>query len=869
MDHNYISYLQAHPDFYRPLYESRDLGQIYTAGGVPSTWDRKEMSFWSIYKPPEAEIATHGWKVHVSAALPRVQEVLDIVAAVCVRQNIAFKHVGARAYFVMLHHKHAPRAQNGKFMAAYPLDEKASRALMEELHAALPDEEGPYILGDRRWRDSHVVSYRYGAFETIPVRQPDGSEELMVPDGSGKLVPDVRGLSFTLPDGITDPFLADTRPLTHYTASSGPAPRTISFEGLTFNKLLRHSNGGGAYIATLAENGEKVFVKEARAHSGLYPDGTSSPDHLAHEHRILQELDGSVPGVAPAPVKFFRRWEHTYLVSELIPGVSLLEWVTNHHPGFTVSPDGDYYRTYWERCTRIVEQLSRALDRLHEAGYVFLDVSPRNILVDDDDAVRLIDFETAEKVGNPLSLFGTPGYFPDLPDDQLREMMGKDPTYCDRYGLAALTQLLTFGMKVHVTEREPAALHHLRDLMRRTSGNAVPDHLWRQATAFAAVDVPTTLPAPSQVSDDTMGSLRKLQSAVADSILSAADPEGRVIFPTVPRAYYAHKHAVIYGTAGVLHALRLAGREAPRDVLERFRRESLDESTQPAPGLHSGSAGIAWVLADHGMVEEANTLLASAESHPILARIATLGEGAAGIALAHLALYGHDKNEKHLEAAQRIRASVPAGDDLLNALETDGATGLLHGQVGVALLDYYLYRILDDENAKRNGLALLRDEAAKADPFPGGGIGFRVSTEDQRLYPYLYRGSAGYATVASRYLPFADEDLAASVTDAVRASTAATTYYAGLYEGQSGLVFALAEHASLTGSAASHEAAVKAAQALFCHAVSDGDGARFHGEYLMRFSTELWSGSAGVLLALTRLLDDTRDAFFTLDHLTR
>lgn len=55
---------------------------------------------------------------------------------------------------------------------------------------------------------------------------------------------------------------------------------------------------------------------------------------------------------------------------------------------------------------------------------------------------------------------------------------------------------------------------------------------------------------------------------------------------------------------------------------------------------------------------------------------------------------------------------------------------------------------------------------------------------------------------------------------------------------------------------------------LFCHAVSGGTGAHFHGEYLMRFSTELWSGSAGVLLALTRLLDDTQDAFFTLDGLT-
>lgn len=866
---DYISYVQAHPDFYRPLYEGSELGQRYEARSVPASWDRKSMSFWSIHKPPGTVIATHGWKVHVSVRIARAQDVLDVVAGVCVRQGVAFKHLGTRAYFLMLHHKHAPRSQNGKFIAAYPPDAEASRRLMEELHDLLPDEVGPYILGDRRWRDSRAVSYRYGAFETIPVVRADGSEELMVPDGAGRLVPDVRGLSFTLPEGIEDPFRAQTRPLRHYTAAAAPAPQSVSFEGLTFTRLLRHSNGGGAYVATLAESGEEVFVKEARAHSGLYPDGTSSPEHLTHENAILRALEKDVPGVAPAPVAFFERWEHTYLVTELVPGVSLLEWVTNHHPGFTVSPDSAYYRSYWDRCARVVGQLTRALERLHAAGYVFLDVSPRNVLVDDDDTVRLIDFETAERTGNPLGLFGTPGYFPDLPADRLAAEMERDPTYCDRYGLAAVTQLLTFGMKIHVTQREPGALHHLRDLVHRTSGLPVPATLWRRSTAFTDPDTPSRVPSPDAVRADPLGCLRGLRDAVADAILAAATPEGRVVFPTVPRGYYAHQHAVVHGTAGVLHALRLAGREAPPEVLARFRRESLDESARAAPGLHSGDAGIAWVLADHGLVEEAETLLARAGDHPILDRCATLGEGAAGVALAHLALYGHDKDEGHLDAARRIRARIPAGDALLGHLETAGATGLLHGRAGVALLDHYLYRILGDDDAKRNGLALLRAEAAEADPFPGGGIGFRVSAEDQRLYPYLYRGSAGYATVAARYLPVADEDLAESVTEAVRASTAATTYYAGLYEGQSGLVFALAEHASLTGLPAGREAAVETARGLFCHAVSHATGVHFHGEYLMRFSTDLWSGSAGVLLALTRLLDDTEDAFFTLDRLTR
>jgi hypothetical protein len=91
------------------------------------------------------------------------------------------------------------------------------------------------------------------------------------------------------------------------------------------------------------------------------------------------------------------------------------------------------------------------------------------------------------------------------------------------------------------------------------------------------------------------------------------------------------------------------------------------------------------------------------------------------------------------------------------------------------------------------------------------------------------------------------------------------TAYCGLEEGRAGLVFAAAEYAALTGDAACKAVAVAGARRLFHHAVSGPHGVRFHGEGLLRFSADLATGSAGVLLALTRLLDDLPDALFTLD----
>lgn len=382
MEH--LFYVQAHPDYYRPLHESRETGQVYRASGVPEDWDHKSMSFWSVHKPPGTVIATHGWKVHVSARISRAQQVLDTAAAVCVRHGIPFKHLASFQFFVMLHHKHAPREQNGKFIAIYPPDEELARRVMESLHSELADEQGPYILGDRRWADSKVVSYRYGAFENLPAVQPDGSEVLMVPDGTGALVPDVRGISFSLPEGITDPFSGDP-PADRARRTS----RSVSFGGMKFDRVIRHSNGGGAYAATLHDTGQRVFVKEARAHSGLFPDGTGASAHLEHEERVLRELAKRAPGLAPNPVAFFDRWEHSYLVTEFVPGVSLFQWVAQYHPGFTIAPDADYYRTYWRRCAHVLGQVSDALDRLHAAGFVFLDVSPRNVLVDDSDTVQI------------------------------------------------------------------------------------------------------------------------------------------------------------------------------------------------------------------------------------------------------------------------------------------------------------------------------------------------------------------------------------------------------------------------------------------------------------------------------------------------
>ena len=160
---------------------------------------------------------------------------------------MSFKHLRTELFFLSLHHKHGPRQQAGKFCAAYPADEAAARRLMDRLSSDLSGEEGPYILTDRRYGDSRTVHYRWGAFTGRARRRPDGGQDLLVRDGLGREVVDVREPGFVLPDGIVDPFAADADPI-----HDGAVVLGGTYEVL---RAIRHSNAGGTYDARDVRDG--------------------------------------------------------------------------------------------------------------------------------------------------------------------------------------------------------------------------------------------------------------------------------------------------------------------------------------------------------------------------------------------------------------------------------------------------------------------------------------------------------------------------------------------------------------------------------------------------------------------------------------
>lgn len=855
--------LMADEQFYAPLRPAPDAPGRLAPGGVPDGWSARESGVWRHWGRTGTRLAAQGWKVHVSATPDRLGPVLDAVGRACFELDVSFKHLATRDAYLMVHQKHSPRMQAGKFCAAYPGDEDTARRLMERLSLDLAGEAGVYVLTDRRFGDSKVVHYRYGAFARREKLLPDGTKQLMMLDADGHEVPDERRPSFVLPPGVHDPFAppAAARP-----QREGPVVLNDRFE---IRHVIRHSNGGGTYEALDRRTGATVFVKEARAHSGYGVDWADARDRLRHEHRTLVRIHAADPGLCPEPIDHFTRWEHDFLVTEFVEGQSVLKWASTNLVLTQLDTTAERRAAYHAQVQDIIDRLRDALDRLHALGLRFGDLSHGNVLVGEDGAVRLIDFETATELTEQPLQMGTLGY---APPPHVRAA-GVDT---DEYGLGALAMLLLFPL-ARPLQADPAGRLelHRRDLDRHVR---VPDRLWEQAARHyaaprpAAADpeaaagpaaYPHRLPTAAELDREPLACLARLGDGIAAGILAMARPDDPDwLYPPGPGGYSANTHCMAHGTAGVLFALHRWNADLPAAHVDRFRRDAAAAAAQLPPGLQAGTAGIAWALAELGHCDQAEELVRAAGAHPLLAESVLLGHGAAGVGMTHLRLRHATGDTAHLDAAARLADRVTA-DGLALPLGQARTAGYEEGLSGVAL---FLHELAAETGERRYGdaaLRLMHAELDKAEDHGEDGLRF-TDRGGRRIITYLSIGSAGVAAVLSRLAAeTGDERCAAALPRVLLPCRATSSVEPGLYTGVASWVYALAEHADAAGGPQDRETAVRVATSLAKYTVRFPGGLRVLGAFEPRYHCDLAGGSAGVLLALARVLHGPRAGLLT------
>jgi eukaryotic-like serine/threonine-protein kinase len=156
---------------------------------------------------------------------------------------------------------------------------------------------------------------------------------------------------------------------------------------------------------------------------------------------------------APSTVTIFDVGEHDdhpYIVMEYLAGGSLADRLANEG----AQPIG--------RALDWLEQAAAALDAAHASGIVHRDVKPANLLLDNDDRVKVADFGVASAVGlgsltEVGTVVGTAGY---LAPEQAR---GEKATPAsDRYALAVVAFELLTGARPFERESSTAeALAHV------------------------------------------------------------------------------------------------------------------------------------------------------------------------------------------------------------------------------------------------------------------------------------------------------------------------------------------------------------------------------------------------------------------------
>jgi tetratricopeptide (TPR) repeat protein len=251
---------------------------------------------------------------------------------------------------------------------------------------------------------------------------------------------------------------------------------------------------GTVWRAWDADLGRAVAVKLPRA--GRFADS-------ADEERFLREARSAArlrhPGIV-AVHDVGRERDTVYLVSELVQGLSLEEWLTEARPGFAQAAD-------------LLARVAEALHHAHRHGVVHRDVKPSNIMLEVGDlSPRIMDFGLArwEAGEAPLTqegqLLGTPAY---MSPEQVLDPRAVDGR-TDVYSLGVILYELLTGtlpfdgltrMLLHqVLTEEPRAPRRLND--------RIPRDLETIALTCLAKDPDRRYPSAQALADD----LRRFRS---------------------------------------------------------------------------------------------------------------------------------------------------------------------------------------------------------------------------------------------------------------------------------------------------------------------------------------------------------------------
>lgn len=128
---------------------------------------------------------------------------------------------------------------------------------------------------------------------------------------------------------------------------------------------------------TLTGNNAISIIEGSRA--DLFQKGIESYEYEANRLTQFNNLEGIV-----SVYNFFFENNTAYMVMEYINGISIKKYLLQNHG-----------RIPWQSVLEMMKPVIKSLQIIHEAGIIHRDISPDNIMIDENNKVTIIDFGSA------------------------------------------------------------------------------------------------------------------------------------------------------------------------------------------------------------------------------------------------------------------------------------------------------------------------------------------------------------------------------------------------------------------------------------------------------------------------------------------
>lgn len=847
MDLRYLNYSSEEGLFYKPA-NKNNADTAFKFEVNSDEWQIVLGDHWTSVVYEKNTLPEQGWKVHISSSVGQAQEVLNVVSEYLMRQRIDFKFVKSSWELMMKNSKYGDRSGSGKFITIYPKDVDEFVVVVENLMPILESfEKGPYILSDKRWKDSNIY-FRYGGFKLMTTFE-NGQTVYAIKTPDGKLIPDKREPLYQLPDFIEEPEFV--KKMSENQEKEFSDIDTTAFDKFEIISALHFSNGGGVYRAKRKKDGHDVLIKEGRKAAGIGANGEDGFSRVQSEANNIQLLQ-SVPTVVRY-IDHFSVWESNFVVEEYLKGIDLNAFAASKFP-FSRKQDRQEYSAV---VIDILDQVYGALVDIHKLGIAIGDLQPSNIVVLDDHRVKLIDFETSVPVDMK--------YEPGLMTPGFVTSQAKNYGEADWFAFKRLVRYL-FMPIAPVSDFSDDIENYQDDWIASEFGADVISKIrWFESRANDNLNFKRnySFNVPSEKLSTTNAGIY-IESFKNSLLKNVSEKIPQLAYGDIRQ--YENDFGFVspaYGGFGTLMAIMRLGEPISHEMerwVDNFILEFENQKHLNFPiGLFTGISGIANILYEMGKHTESEKLLEYVNSKiNDYSGDLTLMSGLPGIGLSFLNFYALTNDEKYINQASNIFNMILEAinsDKTPVAQDVDGIShGLMNGWAGVALFALKLGQTLSDGEVKRAAKEILNLEIANVETDELTGVAQVKDKfgEDDRLVPYLAEGSAGLGLVI---LEFIKEDGLLDAEDLNRLpgileiNGTYSFYSAGLFRGATGFIVLANAISEFKKSSDELEFSLRR---MNNYIVSDDNGEYYlPGDFGFKFSNDIATGSAGILAALS------------------